>query len=997
MLSVRNLNKVNPQRLGLRCSICDTKHGACVQCSVKDCYASMHVICAHRHGLLRMQTSPEDDVTMKQYCRKHAPPLPIEYSLTPDAERARAFGVMKHASDVDAARGLSSADTSPEQILHKLHRLHADLAQQSRAGTKKRRKPDHAAPRMDQPGRVKNNGAAAPVKKRTLSSYASDGEDAQVVTRGDSALGSGSPGGTETQRILRSFGDDLLDDFTIPTRPRGRSSSAAHSSAKDDGFWATVEPYFVPFDVNLATRMLFGSSSAPPSAVQSYVQRLVRGRRAATAFIADPSTAALTAAICGATASAAIAIDVADACGLRTPCPICASTPSDADANQSGGICAVCSTGTVNVSIDTDQRSAECVFRVPCGKNESTHPTSSDSQSAPVVELLDLCLQIDRRSLEIHEAAACTAERTTSTEIMSMLASKAEAVASSLQATERLQVTSILRDFSWDGNSFLKPLDMWRLTKLTSRLVQFCLSVGALSLDANVSGCAIASASSAGCSESAVQSSTPAIQLQSYRAIPERSSDCLSEIETEAAALSVELAERCRANASMAFSTWEKIDEARRRVGSGPQVAALGGTTSDSVASQADYSQLQELEARTNETYRIRMNWHQMRSAVFRGTQDVDLDKVVKGEDEDDSVCCICFDADSTEVNPIVFCEGCNIAVHKFCYGLPQVPEEDWFCKKCESLAQTTKVFCQFCGIGDGALKRSSDGDWAHSFCSIWHPAISLRDATTTAIIRVPSNSTKQHTQASLVDGSSIDASMRCTICGQVSGPVKHCAHPGCTRRYHPMCAWYDGLLCHVYDSSKQQYEVEMDIYCDEHVPSAVKRDAAAQKKWRNKDRADNSTKKRRGKKMSAEEKARQQRVRARSSVPDKYPDKTCAVCHSTNPEHGNAIIQCAGCKLYCHQACYGVTVVPAKGSWQCHTCKARCVCWRELSCPTVALILRVALCADWSRSSAHCVLAQEDCSSRPQLVAGRTSRVPCGFRSRMSRIRTRWNLLWPN
>ncbi len=920
MLSVRNLNKVNPQRLGLRCSICDTKHGACVQCSVKDCYTSMHVICAHRHGLLRMQTSLKDDVTMKQYCRKHAPPLPIEYSLTPDIERARAFGIMEHASGVDASRGVSSTDSNPEQILRTLHRLHAELAQQSRGGTKRRRKPDHAASRAGQPGRVKSDTAVAPAKKRTLSSYTSDGEDTQGIAAGDFERGPGSPRDTETQRTLRPFGDDLVDDFAVPSRPRGKTSSAAHSSDKDDGFWATVEPYFVPFNSNLATQMLFGSSSAPapPSAVQSYVQRLVRGRQAATAFIADPSTATLTKSICGATTSATIAIDVADARGLRTPCPICAQMTTNADANQPGSICSVCSTDTVNVSIDADQRSVECIFQVrPGDSSESTRPKPSDRQPVPVLELLNLCLQIDRRSLETHAgaaSAASTAENLASAAIMSTLASKAAAVISLLQADERLLVISILRDFSWDGSSFVQPLDMWGLTKLTSRLAQFCLSAGALSLDSN------------SCPESAVGPGTPALQLQSYTAISERESACMSEIETEAAALSIELAERSRANSAMAVSTWGKIEAARRRVGSGPQVAAFGGTMADSVASQADYAQLQELEARTNETYRVRMNWHQMRNAVFRGTQDVDLEKAAKGEDEDDSVCCICFDADSTEVNPIVFCEGCNIAVHKFCYGLPQVPEEDWFCKKCESPVQTAQISCQFCGIGDGALKRSSDGEWAHSFCSIWHPAISLRDATTTAIIKVPSKAKAQDVQASLMDSTSFTASMRCTICGQVKGSIRHCAHSGCTRKYHPMCAWYDGLLCHVYDSSKQQYEVEMDIYCDEHVPSAVKRDAAAQKKWRNKDRADISTKKRRGKKMSTEEKARQQRVRARSSVPDKYPDNTCAVCHSPNPEHNNAIIQCAGCKLYCHQSCYGITVVPPKGTWRCQTCKAKCV-----------------------------------------------------------------------
>lgn len=414
MLSVRNLNKVNPQRLGLRCSICDTKHGACVQCSVKDCYTSMHVICAHSQGLLRMQTSLKDDVTMKQYCRKHAPPLPIEYSLTPEAERARAFAVMKHASDIGPQPGLSTVDPSPEQILQTLHRLHLELTQQSRGGNKRRRKGDQAASRADQPARLNADPAAAPARKRTLSSYSSDGEEAHGAAGDELDYGVGGSGscerksaGSDTDWVLRSFADELLDDFTNLGRQRGRSSGTPQGSAKDEGFWATVQPYFVPFNANQATRMLFGCSSAPPSAIDSYVQRLARGRHAATAFIADQSTASLTEAICGATLSATV--DIADPPRpVQTTCPMCARVQRDAEDGQTDRLCSVCATSKVKVSMDVDQQSAECIFQVrPSGCSESKQPALQEAQSAALLDMLNLCLQIDRRSLENRDPPCC--------------------------------------------------------------------------------------------------------------------------------------------------------------------------------------------------------------------------------------------------------------------------------------------------------------------------------------------------------------------------------------------------------------------------------------------------------------------------------------------------------------------------------------------------------------------------------------------------------------
>ncbi len=41
----------------------------------------------------------------------------------------------------------------------------------------------------------------------------------------------------------------------------------------------------------------------------------------------------------------------------------------------------------------------------------------------------------------------------------------------------------------------------------------------------------------------------------------------------------------------------------------------------------------------------------------------VEVDPAEEGAD--DAVCQVCFDGDSAESNPIVFCDKCNIAIHK--------------------------------------------------------------------------------------------------------------------------------------------------------------------------------------------------------------------------------------------------------------------------------------------------------------------------------------------
>lgn len=79
---------------------------------------------------------------------------------------------------------------------------------------------------------------------------------------------------------------------------------------------------------------------------------------------------------------------------------------------------------------------------------------------------------------------------------------------------------------------------------------------------------------------------------------------------------------------------------------------------------------------------------HRLRSSSAAA---VNGEPIVQGE-EQDSKCAICDDGDCENTNAIVFCDGCDLAVHQECYGVPFIPEGQWLCRRCQLVGRGTPV-----------------------------------------------------------------------------------------------------------------------------------------------------------------------------------------------------------------------------------------------------------------------------------------------------------------
>ncbi|PWY90730.1 hypothetical protein BO70DRAFT_328624 [Aspergillus heteromorphus CBS 117.55] len=183
--------------------------------------------------------------------------------------------------------------------------------------------------------------------------------------------------------------------------------------------------------------------------------------------------------------------------------------------------------------------------------------------------------------------------------------------------------------------------------------------------------------------------------------------------------------------------------------------------------------------------------------------------------EEQDSKCAICDDGDCENSNAIVFCDGCDLAVHQECYGVPFIPEGQWLCRKCQLIGRGS-VKCIFCPNTEGAFKQTTSSKWSHLLCAIWIPEVSIGNPSLmepiTDVEKVPRSRWK----------------LNCYICRQRMGASIQCSNKNCFVAFHVTCARRAQLYLKMKSGHGTPAVMDSHLlkaFCDKHVPPEWRRE----------------------------------------------------------------------------------------------------------------------------------------------------------------------------
>ena len=183
--------------------------------------------------------------------------------------------------------------------------------------------------------------------------------------------------------------------------------------------------------------------------------------------------------------------------------------------------------------------------------------------------------------------------------------------------------------------------------------------------------------------------------------------------------------------------------------------------------------------------------------------------------EEQDSKCAICDDGDCENTNAIVFCDGCDLAVHQECYGVPFIPEGQWLCRKCQLIGRGTPT-CIFCPNTDGAFKQTNASRWSHLLCAIWIPEVSIGNTTFMEPVMEVEKVPKQRWK------------LTCYICRQRMGACIQCGNKNCYIAFHVTCARRARLFLKMKSTHGGPASLDASVlkaFCDKHVPAEWRRE----------------------------------------------------------------------------------------------------------------------------------------------------------------------------
>ena len=204
--------------------------------------------------------------------------------------------------------------------------------------------------------------------------------------------------------------------------------------------------------------------------------------------------------------------------------------------------------------------------------------------------------------------------------------------------------------------------------------------------------------------------------------------------------------------------------------------------------------------------------------ADVAGAEDTDTDS----DGGEDSKCAICDDGDCENSNAIVFCDGCNLAVHQDCYGIPYIPEGQWLCRKC-TVSPDRAVSCILCPHEGGAFKQTTTGKWAHLLCAMWIPETGVSNP----VYMEPIDSVERIPKARW--------KLRCYLCRCRMGACIQCDNRSCFTAFHVTCARKAGLLFrterirvshHLHDDSDASGDEAAEVLracCHRHMPADMR------------------------------------------------------------------------------------------------------------------------------------------------------------------------------
>lgn len=178
-----------------------------------------------------------------------------------------------------------------------------------------------------------------------------------------------------------------------------------------------------------------------------------------------------------------------------------------------------------------------------------------------------------------------------------------------------------------------------------------------------------------------------------------------------------------------------------------------------------------------------------------------------------DQPCAVCGVAECDNSNAIVFCDGCDVAVHQECYGVVFIPEGQWLCRRC-MISKNRKINCLFCPSHTGAFKQTDTGSWGHVLCGVWIPELFFANLNYMEPIEgvdlIPRNRWK----------------LNCYICRQKMGACIQCANKNCFTAYHVTCAKRAGLYmdfggCSILEIVSNNFprDNSLQSFCDKHSP----------------------------------------------------------------------------------------------------------------------------------------------------------------------------------